>query len=73
MDRKQIDAHWIGMPEFQQPKSPKPYAEIIIRFKSGADLRKFSELVGKNLSSNTKSIWYPPTDRGKYLGFYYAE
>ena len=49
---------WGGMPEFQQEKK-EPYAKIIFRFDSEADLQEFAELIGQNLTAKTKSSWHP--------------
>jgi len=53
---KELD--WEGMPEFVQEKQ-KPYAKIIIRCETEADLIALAELLGQKLTSKTKSIWHP--------------
>lgn len=55
---------WIGMPEFVQEKQ-EPYAKIIIRFATEADLSDFANIIGQKLTSKTKSIWHPELVRGK--------
>jgi hypothetical protein len=49
---------WVGMPEFVQNKQ-KPYAQVIVRFETEADLEAFSKLIGQKLTQKTKSIWHP--------------
>lgn len=55
---------WIGMPEFIQTKSEKPFSQITIRFKNQDDLNKFSKLINQKLTKKTKSIWFPQIERG---------
>lgn len=49
---------WTDMPEFVQEKLTY-YATIVIRFEEEKDLIAFSRLVEQNLTSKTKSMWYP--------------
>lgn len=55
---------WVGMPEFIQEKTEKPYTEIKIRFRNEEDLKKFSKIVEQTLTKKTKSIWFPKIERG---------
>lgn len=55
---------WIGMPEFIQTKSEKPFTQITIRFKNQDDLNEFSKLINQKLTKKTKSIWFPQIERG---------
>ncbi len=55
---------WVGMPEFIQNKSDKPFTQITIRFKNEEDLKQFSNLISQNLTKKTKSIWFPQIERG---------
>ena len=55
---------WLGMPEFIQEKSDKPFTQITIRFKNQEDLKEFSNLINQNLTKKTKSIWFPQIERG---------
>lgn len=50
--------HWESMPEFTQEKQ-EPFAKIIVRFNSQADLDDFAKLIGQKLTPKTKSIWHP--------------
>jgi len=50
--------HWLGMPEFEQEKL-MPYAKIIIRVESKADLEELSRRLEQKLTQKTKSIWFP--------------
>jgi hypothetical protein len=57
-DSKSWETEWLDMPEFVQEKQ-KCFAEIIVRFETEDDLKKFSELVGQKLTAKTRSIWHP--------------
>lgn len=50
--------HWFGMPEFEQ-KEIQPFATIILRVETEADLARLSELLEQKLTAKTKSIWHP--------------
>ena len=56
---------WVGMPEFVQTKSEKPYAQITFRFANESDLKDFENLIGQKLTKNTKSAWHPAIERGE--------
>jgi hypothetical protein len=71
MDRKQIEEHWVDMPEFVQEKNTE-YKKLIIRFDNEKDYQEFADLIGQKLTDKTKSIWYPKLDRHKNKGKYYG-
>ena len=50
--------HWQGMPEFVQDNK-KYYAEIKVYINSEENLKKFSRLVGQNITEKTKFIFFP--------------
>ena len=52
------DAHWTGMPDFEQEKETS-YACVNIRFDSKEDLEKFNQLTGLRLTQKSKSGRYP--------------
>ena len=54
-DRKK---EWIDMPEFIQEKQI-PIQTLIVYFESKKSIRKFSKRIGRKISPQTKSIWYP--------------
>ena len=49
---------WTDMPEFVQEKQI-PYQTLIVHFESEKSLKKFSKRIGRKISPQTKSIWYP--------------
>lgn len=52
------DEHWVGMPEFNQPDKTA-IKSVTVNFESKEDMLKFSKLVGQEVTSKTRSIWYP--------------
>lgn len=57
-------AEWMGMPEFIQGKSEKPYAQVIFRFANEKDLQDFAKIINQKLTRKTKSAWHPQIVRG---------
>ena len=49
---------WVGMPEFIQ-ETQIPFKTLIIYFESEKSLKKFSKLIGRKITLQKKSIWYP--------------
>ena len=49
---------WQGMPEFVQEKQ-EPFAKLIVRFETEADMMAFADIIGQKLTPKTKSIWHP--------------
>jgi len=59
-DRNELDAEleWSGMPEFNNDDlSPK--RQIIISFKKDEDVELFAKLINQELTTKTKSVWFP--------------
>lgn len=49
---------WQGMPEFdQQDKTSE--CSLIVHFDAWEHVEAFAQLVGQNLTKNTRSIWFP--------------
>ena len=63
---------WKGMPEFELTKQ-RPFAQIIVRFNSQADLDEFAFLIGQELTNKTKSIWYPKLVRTDLASMTYVD
>lgn len=78
--RKEWEAEWQGMPEFQQGKR-EPYSAIVIRCATKEDLEDLAKRLGQKLTKRTKSIWHPPLYKADELpeqghagvGFEYGE
>lgn len=59
--------HWndAGMPDFTQ-NDEHPVKQITVSFASEEDMLAFSELVKQTITMNTRSIWYPEAEIGRY-------
>lgn len=49
---------WKDMPEFVQP-SKAATRSIVIHFESQEDVDLFAKIVGRNITPNTKSFFFP--------------
>ena len=59
-DKNELDAEleWSGMPEFNNDDlSPK--RQIILSFKTDKDVQLFAKLINQELTTKTKSVWFP--------------
>lgn len=65
------DEHWKQMPEFVQ-KDLTPLKSIQVHFETVDDMRAFAKLVGQTITMNTRSIWYPEAEIGRYADKVYA-
>ena len=59
MNTKEIQEHWLGMPEFEQTKQV-PYAQIMVRVESAEHLAEMSRRLEQPFTQKTKSAWFPP-------------
>ena len=60
-DPQAAEAHWVGMPEFEQ-ESNGPYKSIQVHFRTADDYKEFSKLIGQIITPKTKSIWHPKNE-----------
>ena len=63
---------WKDMPEFIQ-EDQKPIQQIIVSFASFDDVQKFADLLGMNVTTKTKSTWFPHRPHRKYTMGYGTE
>ena len=56
---------WNGMPEFAQ-KDLEPFQSIKIHFRTSKDCMAFAEIIGQPITENTRSLWYPKAEIGRY-------
>jgi hypothetical protein len=56
---------WRGMPEFSQ-KDLEPYKSVVVHFQDKHDQAAFSKLIGQKVLPNTRSLWYPEAEIGRY-------
>jgi hypothetical protein len=52
------EAHWKGMPEFEQ-KNLAPWKSIIVHFETRKDAESFAKLVGNPYVLTNRYMWYP--------------
>ena len=55
--------HWQGMPEFEQ-EDKLGIQQIIMHFDTYEDVVAFAALLEQPITAQTKSLWYPPRQRG---------
>lgn len=55
------EKEWKGMPEFEL-ENLQPFKSIIVHFNSREDMEKFSKLIEQNITSMTRSLWYPKAE-----------
>ena len=63
---------WQDMPEFVQ-EDQTSYRQIIVHFATREDLQAFAELIGQPLTYNTRSIWHPRAEIGRYSDKLYID
>ena len=56
---------WKGMPEFIQ-EDLEPYKTIYVHFENREDMDRFSKIVEQKIGLNTRSIWYPEAEIGRF-------
>lgn len=57
---------WQDMPEFIQ-KDIQPFRSLKVHFEKEEDVKKFAELVGQKITSDTKSLWYPELTHTSFM------
>ena len=55
---KDWEKEWEGMPEFMRANH-KPFQKITINFNTWGDVKAFGELIGRRLTKNTDTLWFP--------------
>lgn len=62
---------WKGMPGYEH-RDLQPFRSLIVHFASAADVQSFAALIGQKLTSQTRSIWYPPAAIGHFADRQYV-
>lgn len=62
---------WTGMPEFQQ-RDLTPWGTLPVHFASRSDRNAFAKLIGQTITDDTRSLWYPKAEIGRYVDKRYA-
>jgi len=57
--------HWRGMPSFELTNDQSAYQSLIVNFRNPIDRESFAELLGRNLTDKTKSVWWPKEEIDK--------
>jgi hypothetical protein len=63
---ERFDDDWQGMPEFAQDDQ-RPWKTMRVHFRNEADLRAFAILVQQQLTSRTRSCWYPMAEEWHFM------
>lgn len=61
VDPQSAEAHWVGMPEFNQEEQ-KPFKTLYVHFRTEDDYKEFADMIGQILTKKTKSIWHPKNE-----------
>jgi len=59
------EEHWKGIPEFVQ-EDLEPFKTIYVHFENRKDMEAFAKLVDQTITMNTRSIWYPEAEIGRF-------
>jgi uncharacterized protein YjgD (DUF1641 family) len=57
-NHQEIWDEWKDMPEFVQ-EDKESIKSVIVHFETLDDMKLFSELIGKNITMNTKGFFFP--------------
>lgn len=63
---------WQDMPEFVQ-HDLEPEYQITVSFESLEDVVEFGKLFGKNYTKDTRSMWFPDAEIGRYANKRYVD
>jgi hypothetical protein len=63
---------WRGMPEFNQPDNGA-FRQIIVSFDDQAGVDKFAALINQNITSKTKSLWYPGREKNNVVDLFWFD
>lgn len=63
---------WVGMPECVS-EDQTAWGSVKVNFANEKDREAFATLVGQTITDQTRSIWYPPAEIGRYADKEYAE
>ena len=61
---------WWDMPEFIQEDAP-PFQSVIVHFECEEDRDEFAKLLDQQITSLTKSMWFPKYNREKPSNYIY--
>lgn len=58
--------HWRGMPEFEQ-RDLEPWSSLTVHFACRRDRNDFAKLIGQTITDDTRSVWVPKAEIGRYV------
>lgn len=70
--REPWEKEWIGMPEFIQDDLD-PVKSLKINFLTEKDYEDFCKLINRDLTMQTKSIWFPDVKKGMNANKVYTD
>lgn len=63
---------WKDMPEFHQ-EDLTSWKAVTVHFRNYEDLQAFAAAIGQPLTTETRSLWYPPATIGRYANKRYMD
>lgn len=54
---------WTGMPEFTGDLDNRAHKTIVVHFDNEEGVKKFSDIIGQDITENTRYIWYPKHEK----------
>lgn len=63
---------WKDMPEFVQ-EDLSPFKSLTVHFATLDDLKAFGKLIEQKITTDTRSIWFPPAEIGRYANKRYVD
>ena len=63
---------WKNMPEFEMEDLTSEF-KIIVHFENRKNMQEFSKLIGQEIHSTTKSIWYPELKVSHFMNKRYID
>ncbi len=64
--------HWNSMPEFIQ-EDLEPFKTIYVHFEKREHMEAFAKLIAQTITINTRSVWYPEAEIGRYANKRYID
>ncbi len=65
-DAEKWRKEWKGMPEYVQ-EDLEAWKSLIVNFENREDMNNFSALIGKKITFETKSTWFPVKEAEKAI------
>ena len=59
------DDYWTGLPDYTH-NDLEASKSIVVNFDDSAARKEFGRIIGQSITPNTKSIWFPPAEIGRF-------